>query len=86
MMLLGGGSVWGAVIGAILMTWVVNGFTSIQQYSGVVYSIIMILLLIFLPAGLALRPDQRARLKALFKREKLQEVALRREAPSVCDS
>ena len=75
MMLLGGGSVWGAVIGAVLMTWVINGFAGIQQYSGVVYSVIMILLLIFLPAGLALRPDQRARLKALFRREKVQEPA-----------
>ena len=55
------------------MTWVINGFAGIQQYSGVVYSVIMILLLIFLPAGLALRPDQRARLKALFRREKVQE-------------
>jgi ABC-type branched-subunit amino acid transport system ATPase component/ABC-type branched-subunit amino acid transport system permease subunit len=73
MMLLGGGSVWGSVIGAILMTWVINGFTSVQQYTGVLYSVIMILLLIFLPAGLALRPDQRARLKAVFRREKLQE-------------
>jgi len=75
MMLLGGGSVWGAVIGAVLMTWVINGFAGIQQYSGVVYSVIMILLLIFLPAGLALRPDQRARLKALFRRETVQEPA-----------
>jgi branched-chain amino acid transport system ATP-binding protein/branched-chain amino acid transport system permease protein len=73
MMLLGGGSVWGGLVGAILMTWVINGFTGVQQYSGVIYSVIMILLLIFLPAGLALRPDQRARLRALFKREKLQE-------------
>jgi branched-chain amino acid transport system ATP-binding protein len=73
MMLLGGGSVWGGVVGAILMTWVTNGFTGLQQYTGVVYSVIMILLLIFLPAGLALRPNQRARLKALFKREKLRE-------------
>ena len=63
MMLLGGGTVWGSVIGAILMTWVINGFSSVQQYSGVIYSVIMILLLIFLPAGLALRPDQRARLE-----------------------
>ena len=73
MMLIGGGSVWGGVVGAIIMTWVINGFTSIQQYTGVFYSVIMLLLLIFLPAGLALRPDQRARIKALFKREKLQE-------------
>ncbi|OFW57593.1 MAG: hypothetical protein A2133_03420 [Actinobacteria bacterium RBG_16_64_13] len=75
MMLLGGGSVWGAVIGAVLMTWVMNGFAGIQQYSGVVYSVIMILLLIFLPAGLALRPDQRTRLKAFFKRERAQDSA-----------
>ena len=73
MMMIGGGSVWGAVVGAIIMTWVINGFTSIQQYTGVAYSLIMVLLLIFLPAGLALRPDQRARLKAVFKREKLKE-------------
>jgi ABC-type branched-subunit amino acid transport system ATPase component/ABC-type branched-subunit amino acid transport system permease subunit len=75
MMLLGGGSVWGGVIGAVLMTWVINGFTSVQQYSGVIYSVIMILLLIFLPAGIMLRPDQRARIKALFAREKLVEPA-----------
>ena len=41
------------MVGAIVMTWVINGFTSIQQYTGVVYSVIMILLLIFLPMGLA---------------------------------
>ena len=51
MMLFGGGSIWGGVVGAILMTWVINGFTGIQQYTGVVYSVIMLLLLIFLPAG-----------------------------------
>jgi ABC-type branched-subunit amino acid transport system ATPase component/ABC-type branched-subunit amino acid transport system permease subunit len=75
MMLLGGGTVWGSVVGAILMTWVINGFSGVQQYSGVLYSVIMILLLIFLPAGLMLRPDQRARLKTLVRREKLQEPA-----------
>ena len=74
MMLIGGsGSVWGAIIGAIVMTYVMNGFSSIEQYSGVAYSIVMILLLIFFPAGLALRPQQRARLKALFRREQLRE-------------
>ncbi|MFH0917489.1 MAG: ATP-binding cassette domain-containing protein [bacterium] len=73
MMLIGGGTVWGAIVGAILMTWVINGFTSIQQYSGVAYSAVMILLLIFLPAGLVLTPNQRARLKALFRRERLRE-------------
>jgi branched-chain amino acid transport system ATP-binding protein/branched-chain amino acid transport system permease protein len=76
MMLIGGaGSVWGAIIGAIVMTWVIRGFSGIQQYSGVAYSTIMILLLMFLPAGLALRPEQRARLRALFKKEALRESA-----------
>lgn len=75
MMLLGGGSVWGSVIGAVLMTWVINGFTGLDQYRGVLYSVIMILLLIFLPAGFALRPEQRARLKALVRREKSREPA-----------
>ncbi len=82
MMMLGGGTVWGGVVGAIIMTWVVNGFTSIQQYTGVAYSIIMVLLLIFLPAGLALRPDQRARLKALFKKEKLREAPVTHDPPT----
>jgi ABC-type branched-subunit amino acid transport system ATPase component/ABC-type branched-subunit amino acid transport system permease subunit len=70
MMLLGGGSVWGSVIGAVLMTWVINGFTGADQYRGVLYSVIMILLLIFLPAGLVLRPEQRARLKTFFQRRR----------------
>lgn len=81
MMLLGGGTVWGSVIGAVLMTWVINGFTGVDQYRGVLYSVIMILLLIFLPAGLALRPEQRARLKAFFQREKLREASGASEAP-----
>jgi ABC-type branched-subunit amino acid transport system ATPase component/ABC-type branched-subunit amino acid transport system permease subunit len=75
MMILGGGSVWGGVVGAIIMTWVINGFTGIQQYTGIAYSVIMLVLLIFLPAGLALQPGQRARLKALLARDKLREPA-----------
>jgi ABC-type branched-subunit amino acid transport system ATPase component/ABC-type branched-subunit amino acid transport system permease subunit len=73
MMFLGGGGVWGGVVGAILLTWVMNGFTGLQNYSGIFYSAIMILLLLFLPAGILLRPDQRARVRALFKREQIRE-------------
>jgi ABC-type branched-subunit amino acid transport system ATPase component/ABC-type branched-subunit amino acid transport system permease subunit len=78
MMLIGGAaSVWGAVIGAIIMIYIKDYLPTvvpnISQYSGVLYSVIMILLLIFLPAGLLLRPDQRARLKALFRSGKLPE-------------
>ncbi len=80
MMLIGGaGSVWGAVIGAIIMIyikdWLPSKVPDIGQWSGVLYSSIMILLLIFLPAGIFLRHDQRARLKTLFHREKLREPA-----------
>jgi ABC-type branched-subunit amino acid transport system ATPase component/ABC-type branched-subunit amino acid transport system permease subunit len=60
MMLIGGSSAWGGVLGAILMTWVIKGFTGAQQYSGVAYTVVMLLLLMFLPAGLALTPSQRA--------------------------
>ena len=56
MMLLGGGTSGERVVGAILMTWVINGFTGMQQYSGVVYSVIMILLLIFLAGRPGLGP------------------------------
>jgi ABC-type branched-subunit amino acid transport system ATPase component/ABC-type branched-subunit amino acid transport system permease subunit len=78
MMLIGGaGSVWGAVIGAVIMIyikdWLPSKIPGIGQWGGVLYSTIMILLLIFLPAGLALRPEQRARLKALFRKEELRE-------------
>lgn len=59
MMLVGGAeSVWGGLIGAILMTWVLNTLGAVQQYSGIAYPVIMILLLLFLPAGiLGLRPS-----------------------------
>ena len=58
MMLVGGAaSVWGAPIGAVLMIWVLSTLGALQQYSGIAYPVIMILLLLFLPAGLlALRP------------------------------
>ncbi len=65
MMLIGGDrTIWGAIVGAILMTWVTNGFSqSMLQYNGTVYSVIMILLLVFLPVGiLGLRPKMARRL------------------------
>jgi len=69
MMLVGGDrNVWGGVAGAIVMTWVGNGIQGVQQYSGVVFSVIMILLLMFLPAGIAggLSASRRARLRSMF--------------------
>jgi ABC-type branched-subunit amino acid transport system ATPase component/ABC-type branched-subunit amino acid transport system permease subunit len=76
MMLIGGDrTIWGGILGAVIMTWVINGFSGIQQYSGVVYSLIMILLLLFLPAGiLGFRPKQRNRLWKLIRGESLEEA------------
>ena len=57
------------------MTWVINGFSqSMLQYNGTVYSVIMILLLLFLPVGiLGLRPKMARRLWAKIKEEALEE-------------
>ncbi len=77
MMLVGGDrTIWGSVVGAIIMTWVVNGFSgSMLQYNGTVYSVIMILLLLFLPVGiLGLRPKMARRLWLKIKGETLQEL------------
>jgi ABC-type branched-subunit amino acid transport system ATPase component/ABC-type branched-subunit amino acid transport system permease subunit len=71
----GSATIWGGVLGAIIMTWVINYFTGIQQYSGVAYSLIMILLLLFLPMGiLGLRPSTWAWVKRLVRKETLQET------------
>jgi branched-chain amino acid transport system permease protein len=79
MMLVGGDRwIWGGIIGSVLMTWVFNGFSgTMQQYNGTVYSVIMILLLLFLPAGiLGLRPKMAKRLWARIKGETLQEAPI----------
>ena len=78
MMLIGGDqSIWGGVIGAIVLTWVVDGFPQLQQYSGISYATIMILLLIFLPLGITggLTPTQRAKLKKLLHLPKTHAAA-----------
>jgi ABC-type branched-subunit amino acid transport system ATPase component/ABC-type branched-subunit amino acid transport system permease subunit len=70
MMLVGGDqSIWGGTLGAIVLTWVVNGFPQLQEYSGVTYSVIMILLLMFLPMGIAglFMGNGRARLRRLLR-------------------
>jgi ABC-type branched-subunit amino acid transport system ATPase component/ABC-type branched-subunit amino acid transport system permease subunit len=77
MALVGGAeTLWGGVLGAIIMWWAINYFTSLQKYSGVAYSLIMILLLLFLPAGiLGIHPMSRAWFKRLIRRETLVETA-----------
>ncbi|MCL5734806.1 MAG: ATP-binding cassette domain-containing protein [Actinobacteria bacterium] len=77
MMLVGGDrSIWGSVIGALIMAWLTNAFSgTLLQYNGTLYSVIMILLLLFLPAGiLGFRPRMRRRLWQRIKGETLQEA------------
>jgi ABC-type branched-subunit amino acid transport system ATPase component len=53
MMLVGGpGSLWACVVGAVVMTSLSNAFSGALQYSGLIYSVVLILLIMFLPAGL----------------------------------
>jgi branched-chain amino acid transport system permease protein len=72
----GSATIWGGVLGAIIMTFLLNYFTGIQQYSGVAYSVIMILLLLFLPMGiLGLRPSTWSWARQLVRKESLRETA-----------
>ena len=72
MLIGGGGSIWGGLVGAILMTWLSNTLSSTQQWSGVIYAVIMILLLLFLPMGIT----------GLFTKQRLVSVrnALRKQS------
>ncbi len=81
--LIGGtANIWGGILGAILMTWVINYFTTLQKYSGVAYSLILILFLLFLPAGLlGIIPSTRAWIRRLLKRG-LPSVAAEAAVPS----
>lgn len=76
MMILGGGTtIWGGIVGAIFMTWLINASTSLQAYSGVAYTVILILLIMFLPMGvLGLRPAESAWLRRVLKKESPRET------------
>ena len=81
MMLIGGAdTLWGGLVGALLITYITNRLTSAQQYSGLIYSVILILLLLFLPMGLAglVRKDRLQRLKLVVTR--------RRQADAVAEA
>ncbi len=69
--MLGGiGSLFGAITGSILMTWLGRSVSGYQEYSGAIYSLVLILLVIFMPGGLAqgLRRDQLEHLRGLVHR------------------
>jgi len=51
--LIGGmGSVWGTLIGAILLTMLPNWLEVVQTYKDIVYGLVLVLILVYLPQGL----------------------------------
>ncbi|MBI4786039.1 MAG: ATP-binding cassette domain-containing protein [Chloroflexi bacterium] len=71
MMLVGGSaSLWGGMLGAIIMMWVGRGISTAPEYNGLMYAITLIVLLLFLPDGITggLRREQREWLRAILKR------------------
>lgn len=53
MIIVGGPTVFSGVIGAIALTWLGQAFTQYHQFSGILYAIVLLMLLLFLPGGLA---------------------------------
>ncbi|MEW6400620.1 MAG: ATP-binding cassette domain-containing protein [Chloroflexota bacterium] len=83
MMLVGGSnSLWGGLLGAIIMTWVGRGISTAPEYNGLMYSITLLLLLLFLPDGITggLRREHREWLRAVFKRTRTPEQDTRMPA------
>jgi len=53
MVVVGGlGNVWGAVLGAILLTWLPEWLTFAEEYDIMVYGMLLMLVMIFMPDGL----------------------------------
>src|SRR5439155_5989265 len=51
----GGGSITGPLIGGAIMLGINQFFTSLQQYNGIVFGVLLLLFAIFLPNGLLAR-------------------------------
>ena len=60
MVLVGGvSSLTGAVLGAIIMSWLQYAFTSFASYQTALYALVLLLLLLFLPGGLIMGFESR---------------------------
>ncbi len=60
MVILGGmGNLYGPIAGAVLLTWLMDTLGRYQEYSLPIYSVILILLLIFFPEGIGTRLNVR---------------------------
>jgi len=63
MVVVGGlGNIWGAVLGAILLTWLPELLTVVEEYDIMVYGILLMGVMIFMPDGLVGIPNLIARI------------------------
>ena len=58
----GSGNIWGAILGAILLTWLPEWLIVVKKYDIVVYGMLLMLVMIFMPDGIV------GRLSALISR------------------
>ncbi|MCL5942193.1 MAG: ATP-binding cassette domain-containing protein [Actinobacteria bacterium] len=71
MVMLGGmRSLSAGLLGAVLLTWMSRSLSGYQQYSGLLYAVVLLLLLLFLPGGVTggLRPRHAAWLRCRVSR------------------
>ena len=48
----GSGNVWGAIFGVLLLTWLPEWLTIVKKYDIVVYGMLLMLVMIFMPDGI----------------------------------
>ncbi|MGQ9607667.1 MAG: branched-chain amino acid ABC transporter permease [bacterium] len=48
----GSGNIWGAILGTVLLTWLPEWLTIVKKYDIVIYGILLMLVMIFMPDGL----------------------------------
>lgn len=48
----GSGNIWGAILGTILLTWLPEWLTVVKKYDIVLYGLLLMLVMIFMPDGL----------------------------------
>ena len=79
MVLVGGvSSLAGAVIGAIIMSWLQYAFTSFATYQTALYALVLLLLLLFLPGGLIMGFESRyIEAARVYVRKRLEPVIRR---------
>lgn len=69
----GSGNIWGAILGAILLTWLPEWLIIVKKYDIVVYGLLLMLVMIFMPDGLV------GRLSALFSYIKYRFIGKNQE-------